>query len=168
MLINVFVNVSNNSEKRSDTSLFVQKPFLRTKFIESKIEEDINSKNQNRIKNLPGPISIGEAASEKYLDNKRNKDFDFKNEEIENMKFVQVNYQPAVNQHLTPKNYVDNAIDESTLVRNNQDNNFKFYNLTNVKSITLTTQALSDNQVIIRAYVDQFHQENDQPRRDLG
>ena len=60
---NVFGNSSNNSEQKIDTSLFVQKPYLRTNYIEANIEEDIELKNQFRIKNLPNPISIREAAS---------------------------------------------------------------------------------------------------------
>ena len=50
---------------------------------------------------------------------------------------------------------------ESSLVRNNQDNDFNNYNLTNINSITLNTHAVIDNQVITKSYVDQFHQEND-------
>ena len=50
MPINVFGNSnSNNSDTKIDTSLFVQKPFLRTNYIESNIEEDIDLKNQFRI-----------------------------------------------------------------------------------------------------------------------
>ena len=64
--------------------------------------------------------------------------------------------------------YVDNAIDESSLVRNNQDNDFNNKNVTNKHSITLNTQAANDNQVITKAYVDQFHRENEWSRRDLG
>ena len=44
---------SNNSDRKIDTSWFVQKPSLRTNFAESNIEENIDSKNQNRIKNVP-------------------------------------------------------------------------------------------------------------------
>ena len=40
-----------------------------------------------------------------------------------------------MNELLTPKIYNVNAIDESTLVRNNQDNDFIKYNLTNIKRI---------------------------------
>ena len=129
MPINVFGNSSNNSDNKIDTSLFVQKPYLRTNYIESNIEEDIDLKNQNRIKNLPDPINMREAAS---------------------------------------KNYVDNSIDEVSLVRNNKDNDFGNYNLTNINSITLNKQAENDNQVITKAYVDQFHQENERSRRNLG
>ena len=64
--------------------------------------------------------------------------------------------------------YVDNTIDELSLVRNNQDNDFNNYNLTNIDSITLNTQAVNDNQVITKAYVDQFHHENERSRRDVG
>ena len=66
---NVFGNSSNNSDHKIDTSLFVQNPYLRTNYIEPNIEEDIDLKNQNRIKNLPGPISIREAAPKNYVDN---------------------------------------------------------------------------------------------------
>ena len=128
MPINVFGNSSNNSEQKIDTSLFVQKPYLRTNYIESSIEEDIDLKNQYRIKNLPDPISI-KAAS---------------------------------------KNYVDTEIDQQSVVRNNQDNDFSNYNLTNINSITLNTQAVNDNEVITKFYVDEFHQENERSRRDLG
>ena len=38
--------------------------------IEANVEEDIDSKNQCRVKNLPDPISIREAASKNYVDNK--------------------------------------------------------------------------------------------------
>ena len=69
MPINVFGNSSNNSEQKIDTSLFVQKPYLRTNYIESNIEEDIDLKNQFRIKNVPDPTNIREAASKNYVDN---------------------------------------------------------------------------------------------------
>ena len=129
MPINVFGNSSHDNNNKIDTSLFVQKPYLRTNYIEANIEEDIDSKNQFRIKNLPDPISIREAAS---------------------------------------KLYVDSEIDQPSLVRNNQDNDFNNNNLTNIKSITLNTQAVNDNEVITKAYVDQFHQEIERSRRYLG
>ena len=40
MPISVFGNSSNNSDNKTDTSLFVQKPYLRTNYIESSLEED--------------------------------------------------------------------------------------------------------------------------------
>ena len=54
------------------------------------------------------------------------------------------------------------------MVRNNQDNDFNNNNLTNINSITLNTQAVKNNQVITKAYVDQFHNDNERNRRDLG
>ena len=47
----------------------MRKPYLRFNYIESNLEEDIVLKNQYRIKNLPDPISIREAASKNYVDN---------------------------------------------------------------------------------------------------
>ena len=47
MPINVFGSSSNNSSgNKKDTSLFVQKSYLRTNYIEANIEEDIDLRNQ--------------------------------------------------------------------------------------------------------------------------
>ena len=56
--IKVFGNSLSNSDNKTDTSLFVQKPYLRTNYIEANREEDIDLKNQLRTKSLPDPISI--------------------------------------------------------------------------------------------------------------
>ena len=66
---------------------------------------------------------------------------------------------PQIDSLLTAKQYVDNAIDEVSLVRNNQDNDFN-NKLININGISLNTQAVNDNQVITKAYVDQFHIDN--------
>ena len=51
MTINLFGNSnSNDNGSKIDTSLFVRKPYLRTNYIESNIEEDIDLKNQFRFK----------------------------------------------------------------------------------------------------------------------
>ena len=176
MPINVFGNSSSNSDNKIDTSLFVQKPYLRHNYIEANIEEDIDLKNQFKIKNLPDPVSIGEAALKNYVDNlfsdpkivKNTAHIDLNDRNITNARFIQVSHLPQIDSHLTAKLYVDNAIGEPSLVRNNKDNDFSNYNLTNINSITLITQAINDNQVITKAYVDQFHQENERSRRDVG
>ena len=79
-----------------------------------------------------------------------------------------MNQLPQIDSHLTAKLYVDNAINEESLVTNTQDNDFNNYNLTNINSTTLNTQAVNDNQVLTKAYVDQFHQENERSWRDSG
>ena len=176
MPINVFGNSSNNTNNKIDTSLFVQKPYLRTNYLESNIEEDIDLKNQYRIKNLPDPINIQHACTKNYADNlfndpsivKNNTHIDLNDRNITNCRFLSVNQLPQIDSHLTAKLYVDNSIDESSIVRNNKDNDFNNYNLTNINSITLNTQAVNDDEVITKAYVDQFHQESERSRRDLG
>ena len=176
MPINVFGNFSNNSDKKIDISLFVQKPYLRINYIENNIDEDIDLKNQYRIKNLLDPISIREACSENYVVNlfnypsilKHTAHIDLNDRNITNARYIQVNQWPQIDSHLTPRLYVNNAVDESSLVRNTQDNDFNNNNLTNINSITLNKPAESDNEVITKTYVDQFHQENERSRRDVG
>ena len=75
---------------------------MRTNYIEANIEEDIDTKNQFRIKNLKDPISIRDACSRKYVDNKfndpsiiKNTDHvDFNDINVDNIRFVKVNSIP--------------------------------------------------------------------------
>ena len=69
---NVFGNSSHDNNNEIDPFLFVQKHYLRTNYIESNIEENIDLKNLYKIKSIPDPISIREAASKNYVDNKFN------------------------------------------------------------------------------------------------
>ena len=46
LLLTVFHNTSGKTEKKTDTSLFVKKPYLRYNYIESKIEEDFDLKKK--------------------------------------------------------------------------------------------------------------------------
>ena len=134
MPINVFGNSSSSYDNNKiDTSLFVQKPYLRTNYIESNIEEDIDLKNQYRIKNIPDPINITEACSKKYVDNlfndssllKNTEHIDLNDRNITNARFIQFNQLPQIDSHLTAKLYVDNAItdgvNESSLLRLDPD-----------------------------------------------
>ena len=80
------------------------------------------------------------------------------------VRYVQENSMPAVGEHVTAKYSVfegiTNSVDEPTLARKNQNNNFNNFNLAHIKSITSKTQAVNYKQVITKSYVDQFHQEN--------
>ena len=176
MPINVFGNSSNNSENKIDTSLFVQKPYLRTNYIESNIEEDIDLKNQFRIKNLPDPINITDCCSKKYADNlfndpsiiKNSAHLDLNDRNITNARFIQVNQLPQIDSHLTAKLYVDNAIDESSLLRLNPNEKL---DLDNQESIFLNSTSKSPKTVIeipTKAYIESLHEENERSRPDLG
>ena len=97
---------------------------------------------------------------------------DFNDENLDNVRFVKVNKLPAVREHFTPNFHVDqviyHSVDQPLLVKNSQNNDFSNHNLTKINSITLNTQAVNENQVNTMAYVDQFHQDNERSRRDLG
>ena len=118
MLIRVFGNSSYSHDNKIDISVFVQKPYLRINYMKSKIEEDIDLKNENRIKNIPDPISITEAASKRYVDNKfkdpilikNTSHIDLNDGNITNARFIQVNQVPQIDSHLTAKLYLDQAI----------------------------------------------------------
>ena len=176
MPINVFGNSSNNSGNKIDSSLFVQKPYLRINYIESNIEEDIDLKNQYKIINLPNPTNLQDACTKNYADNlfndptiiKNSAHIDLNDKNLTNARFIQVNQLPQIDSHFTAKLYVDTQIDQPSIVRNNQDNDFGNYTLNNINTITLNKQPENDNEVITKAYVDQFHQENERSRRDLG
>ena len=125
---------------------------------------------------MPNPISIRDAYSENYFDNlfkdptikKYSSHIYLNDTNITDARFLQVKQLPQIDSHLTAKLYVDNVVDEVSLVRSNQDNDFNNHNLTNINSITFNTPAVNDNQVINKDYVDQFHQETERSRQDLG
>ena len=75
-------------------------------------------------------------------------------------RFIQLIQLPQIDSHLTGKLYLDKAIDEPILVIKNQDNDFNNHNLTTINSITLNTQAVNDDHVITKAFLDEFLQEN--------
>ena len=99
MPINVFGKSSHDNNNQIDTSLFVQKPYLRTKYRQANIGEDMYIKNQFRSKNLPDPISITEACSKNYVDNffndpsilKTTEHIDSNGRIVNNARFIQVN-----------------------------------------------------------------------------
>ena len=113
---------------------------MRTNYIEPNTEADIDIKNQFKIKNLPCPQENSDAVCKSYVDSRLNDPsiirntahVDFNEKNLDNVRFVQVNSLPAVREHLTPKFYLDQAVsfsvDEHTLDRNNQDNNFNNHN----------------------------------------
>ena len=163
MPINVFGNsISNNSVNKIDTSLFVQKPYLRSNYIESNIEEDIDLKNLYKIKNLSDPTEKHDACNKNYVDDlfndssivKNDAHIDLNDRNITNARFVQVNQLPQIDSHLTAKLYVDTEIDQSSLVRNNHDNDLNKNKLTNINSITIKNNPTDDNHVSNKKYVD--------------
>ena len=93
---------------------------------------------------------------------------DLKDRNITNARYNQVNQLPQIDSHLKAKLYVDNASDQESLVRTFQVNDFIIFNLTNINSIALDKQAENDNEVITKAYVDQFHSDIETNRRHVG
>ena len=96
-------------------SLLVQKPYLRTNYFENRIEEDIDMKNHFRIRNLKDPINVREAVSIYYFDclfndrgtTKNTANVDFKDKNLDNIRFIKNNSMPAVGDDLTSEYYVD-------------------------------------------------------------
>ena len=104
MPVNVFGNSSTNYENKNDTSHFVQKPYLRTIYLEANIEENFHLESLFRIENLADPINIREAVSKNYVNNKYNdpiliKDtahVELKAKNLDNVRFFKVNSMTAV------------------------------------------------------------------------
>ena len=119
MPIHVFGNSSSSKENgiKIDTSLFVQKPYPRTNYIESNVEEDIDLGNQYKNKKWPDPISTRETVSKKFVDNKINDPsikkntahVNFNDKNLDNVFSIKVNSMPTLEEHLTLKCYVYNA-----------------------------------------------------------
>ena len=75
---------------------------------------------------------------------------------------------PQIDSHLTAKLYVDNSIDESSLLRLDPDEKL---NLHEQNSIFLSSTLTSPKTIIelpTKLYIDSLHEENERNRRDLG
>ena len=85
----------------------------------------------------------------------------------EKLKLVEKDYITLESNLTNPKTISYIPLNKN-LVRRDRDNDFNNFSLSNISSITLNSQAANDNEVITKAYVDQFHQENERTRRDVG
>ena len=102
---------------------------MRTNYLESNLEEDVDMKNQFEIKLLHCPQKNSDAVCKSYVDvglndrsrirNTTHVDFNDKNFDI--VRVIKVKSSTAVPEHLTPKLYVDEAVflhvDGSSLLR---------------------------------------------------
>ena len=122
-------------------------------------------KNQYRIKNLKDPIIIRDACSKNYVDNKfndpsiiKNTDHvDLNDKNLVNVHSIKVNSFPTLEEHLTPKIYVDQAISDNldeSLLRLDPDQKLK---LDEQDSIVLNSSSTFPKTIIklpTKIYVD--------------
>ena len=160
MPINVFGNSSHDNNNKNDTSLFVQKPYSRTNYIEANIEEDIDLKNKYRIKNLHDPISIREACSKNYNDNSvdessllrldSNETLDLNNQDSILLNSTKI--LPVTIIEIPTKAYIDSLHEEN--VKINRDNDFNKYRISNIESARVNRNHSLDDEVSNKKYVD--------------
>ena len=160
----VFRNSSFSHDKvtKFDTSLVVQKTYLRAKHIESDIEEDIDMKNQIRINSLTCPVKNTDARCKSSVYSGKidpsiikNKDHvDFKDKTLVKNRFVELKSLHAVSQHLTPGQNIDDATNEITLVRTYLKNYFDINSLINISRIFLNFEPTNFNHAATRSYVE--------------
>ena len=99
---------------------------------------------------------------------KNNAHIDLNDRNISNIRFLQVNQLPQIDSHLTAKLYVDNSINDSSLLRLDPNETL---DLDNQDSIILNSTLTSPKTVIeipTKTFIDSLHEENERSRRDLG
>ena len=112
----------------------VTKSYIRTNYIESNIEEDIDMKNTFKIKNLPDPTLPQDPTTKIYVDTelddstivRTNKINDFNGNKIINCESIRVNRDPESDLELATKQYTDTSIDEFSLLRLHADEKLNF------------------------------------------
>ena len=120
--MNVFGSTSSTGSTNVDTTLFVQKPYLRTNYIESDMEEDIDMKQKFKIKNLVDPTNDFDAANKSYID---------KNIDESTLLRIPI-YEPLTNDYVSLKNTVsDKLVELATTNYVKDDISIKNYNKTN-------------------------------------
>ena len=126
--------------KSSNNNTGVSKSYVRANYIESNIEEDIDLKNQFKIKNLPNPINLQDPATKYYVDNKtnnivneidnntivrNNKNTNFNNITFTGLESIYVNRDTNFPLEVSTKQNTDDSIEETTILRNNRYNKLK-------------------------------------------
>ena len=120
--MNVFGSTSSTGLTNIDTSLFVQKPYLRSNYIEFDMEEDIDMKQKFKITNLVDPTNDFEAANTAYVDKNINKS---------TLLRIPI-YEPLTNDYVSLKNTVsDKVVELATTIYVKDDISIKNYNKTN-------------------------------------
>ena len=120
--MNVFGSTYSTNQANLDTTLFVQKPYLRTNYLESDMEEDIDMKQKFKIKNLADPTNDFDAANKSYTDKIIN----------ESTLLRIPTYEPLTNDYVTLKNTDSNKVTElATTNYVKADISIKNYNKTN-------------------------------------
>ena len=82
---------------------------------------------------------------------------------IPNQDFITLN-----SAYTSPETVFNIPINNQHLVRNNQDNDFNNYKLTNILSVSVTHEAQEDNDLVTLGYVKSLHEDNERSRRDIG
>ncbi len=140
----------------------VTKSYVRANYIESNIEEDIDMKQQFKLKNLPNPTDDFDAVNKMYVDDKtilvdntlvrNNRDNDMGNNRITGVNMMYVARDPieSVDGTMTPwavvrKAYVDN---HERICFIDKNNNMKGNRISNVGD------PIFDEDATTKAYVD--------------
>ena len=162
MLIKICSSTSHNVENKLDASSFVEKIYLRTNYIESKIEEGIDMRNQFGTKKSIRPIKATEGVCRSYVVKKfdepsvirSNAHVDSNNKTLDNIHSVKVNSLPTIIEHFTLKLIVDIGIDEFTMVRTYRKNDFNNSSLVNVTGKILNFEISNYKHAASKLFVD--------------
>ena len=169
MTINVFGNSSHQGNNKIDTSLFVKKPHLRSIYIESDAEEDLDLKNQYRIKNVPFPITIHEAASKDYVDaavvlgvneslllriHPDTMSEIGKLNELDSIILNSTITSPWTTMEIPIKNYVDNLVHDPSILKYTVHIDVNDRNITNARFIQVNQWPQIDSHLTPKLYVD--------------
>ena len=175
--MNVFDSSSSSqSDSQIDTTNFVKKSYLKTNYIETNMEEDIDMKNQYYIKNIPNPINSNDCMNKIYADTiylkissyhsnsivRNDRNMNFNSTTFTGLNSIYVNKDPIYDTELATKQYTDTLVDESTILRNNQDNNLNNNQISNTKAISVNlipNNKFDDyeiNELVLKSIIDEF------------
>ena len=179
MPLNVFGNSLKASENKIDLSLFVQKSYLKTNYLEATSQEHIYMENQFTIENLPDPISITDACSRNYVVKKfiflsikeNTAHYDFNDRNLNNVCFLKVNNFLGIPERLKAKIYVDQAtsdsVGESSLLRLDPDKKLKLNEQDSLVLNSALTLPKTKIELPTKSFVDSLHG-NSRSKRDLS
>ena len=174
-LDSIYVNRDPLYDTELATKQYTDNKFNDPSIVKNTDHVDFNDKNLDNVRfvNVNSyPAVNSHLTCKEYVDNNINWAVDnsslLRLDSNEQLDIPNQDYITLNSAFTSPPTIVNIPISNQHLVRNNQDNDFNNYKLSNILSISVNNEPIEDNDLVTKFYVDSLHNDNERNRRDVG
>ena len=174
-LNSIYVNRDPIYDTELATKKYTDNKFNDPSIVKNTDHIDFNDKNLDNVRfvNVNSyPAVNSHLTCKEYVDNNINWTVDnsslLRLDSNEQLDIPNQDHITLISAFTSPPTIINIPISNQNLVRNNQDNVFNNYKLTNISSVSVNHEAQEDNDLVTLGYVKSLHEDNERSRRDLG